>query len=127
MRSTAPTSAPSIRNARARPAARTRAPTCDTFTSPKRFCTHASQPCTTSRSTPATCAVCATPSSPTVSSLDPVDARCYEPPEFPRSSRHASDAADPDDAPHVRNLLLHPDQTPDEEAEGTSGDVAKTR
>src|SRR5262249_51389653 len=109
---------------RARP---TRAPTCDIFTWPKRSCTRGSQPCTTSRSTPATCAGCATRFSPTVASLDPVDGRCYEPSEFPRSSRHASDAADRDDARDVRDLLLHPDPSAGEEAEGPPGDAAKAR
>ena len=40
--------------------------------------------------------------------------------------RHASDAADRDDARDVRNLLLHPDPPAGEEAEGAPGDARRS-
>ena len=120
-RSTGRTRRRSTPSARARPAGRTRAPTCDTFTMAKEILYAGSQPCTTSRSTPATCAGCAiaswptgraclTPSRPVL--RNPTTFRVRDPGDPCRP------ATDPHDAPDVRGLLLHPDPSAGEEAEG---------
>ena len=68
--------------ARVRRAGPTREPTCDISTSPRRSSTRGSQPCTTSRSTPATCAPCGSESWRTAAVLDPVVPGWYPTPGF---------------------------------------------